>query len=167
MSGDTTETHAAQAEPDYSLITLDRERNYATCHGEGEAKYMQGPFYFDAHGVLLPEMLDGPARAELGRQAREAQAQAIAQQAYEKAMKDAGLEPDPNVKITAQAAAAPTAGQKFDNPASGEEMDLVAWAKGTATYNYPAAVKEFKRRYSRVVTSKANALTVLKDLNLA
>lgn len=142
---------------DSPQLRLDRSRHYSTVHGERSpddpiagVHFFQDGLPFDAQEVFVDGFLDdandkgGKARALVERRLRKLQGQATVADA--EAEEIAG---DP-----------PLPGQKKED---GNDLNLVAWARGDAQYLFALVRDAIANRYSQKVKDQRGAVECLLD----
>ncbi len=152
----------APAAPDYSKIKLDRSRPFDSCHpSENNAHFYQDHLYFTHGGELVVAMLDEHGHKALKRKTARAAAKKAAEEAFAKALVDAG-ENEADVAEVMKAAEAAGAEVVADPNA----IDLIAWAKGQRKYVFGQIRKAFSEQHSKVISDKRDALEWLVDNGL-
>ena len=140
------------------LVKLDKGKPFATvCPPENGAHFFQDGFYFDHHGVLAPDMLDGEANERLRKLENRKLADAAANEARRKFMEQSGLsaadlEGEDALTTVMQAATTDTAG-----------VDLVGWARGAKQYPFFAVRKAAKDQYAYAGDTRDAIITWMID----
>ena len=153
-----------------TVITLDRNRDYGTVHGEETkgAFFSQDGFHFDNEGNLLEHLMDAGAKERLARRIATDNAKKAAEAAYKKAMAEADMAepeaPAPAPVVTGRIAALD------DEPPAAEdkpEFDFRGWYLGTTKIQWFEVQKALKEHKSFVAGTKDNAAEFLStDLQL-
>jgi hypothetical protein len=145
--------------------TLDRSRPYGTVHGEETdgAFFEQDGYLFDNEGLLLEHLLSSDQKKSLELAKAKRHAAAMAQEAYEAAMKDAGMTdvpPGAPPVIVSENAPPPV-------PEPGDKVDLDGWMRGTHKYQFFAVTKAMREQFGFAASDKSSVVKFLQDaLNL-
>jgi hypothetical protein len=146
--------------------TLDRSRPYGTVHGETTdgAFFEQDGLLFDNEGLLLEHLMTAEQKKSLELVKAKRHAEAMAQEAYAAAMKDAGMTdvPPGAPPVIVSENAPPPAADPGD-----AKVDLLAWMKGEQKYQFFAVTKAMREQYGFAASDKSSVVKFLQDtLNL-
>jgi len=151
-----------------TVITLDRNREYGTVHGEdtGGAFYAQDGFHFDIEGNLLEHLMDKGAVTRLEKRLAVENATRKAEEAYKLAMAEAGqAEPEPvKVAPAKPGRIAVTPGE--DEPPAAEDVekfDFRGWYLGQNKVGWFEVSKALKTEMGYSANSKAAAAEFLSN----
>jgi hypothetical protein len=141
-----------------TVITLDRNRDYGTVHGEdtGGAAFEQDGFQFDYQGNIIEELMSPEATKRYNKRLATVKAQEAAKAAYEAALADSGMDAnDPD--------APRMMGAPGDPPPAEVKVDLRAWFLGQAKYGWFEVSRAIKEDHGFAPTSKTNAAQALSE----
>jgi len=148
-----------------AVIRLDRSKPFSECRGERapddphyRVHYWQGQLVgrdmvllpFDAHGELVPD--DGKTEPWIGKDTENKPVQHFP--LYNKPMRDLLERKRKRQSQIAAKVAEEDDLDVQDTEAVAEEVNLVAWLRGEARYEWPELQVAVKKRYSRIHQSK-------------
>ena len=145
------------------MLTLDKTRDYGRVSGHIEhddpmhgAVATQDGFLFDAYDNLIEKALTDADRKRLE--------EIVARNDALEAARARFLEIAPNTDPEQLAKIISV--ESLNKPSDDGEVDLVAWAYGTKTYNYAKVAKAFRDRFSQSPTNKRQGLEILAEHGL-
>lgn len=124
-------------------LRLDRTRKHSTVHGEvshGLAFYQDG-LPFNASGEIIMELVNTPERKAI----------------YERKMRKAQKKPAAAPADPAEAAAA----DADDDPASDDDVNIEAWARGLEKVEWTALQRYARKRFSKMFRGKEDLIEFL------
>lgn len=138
---------------DTPALTLDRSKHHSiVTPPEKGAHFEQNGFYFDYKGDLAEEWLTDATRERLRKIINKKEADKIARAARQKFMQEQGL---------SEADLAADADDQADAAAGDDEVDIVAWAKGTKKYRFFSVVAAVSKRYNFEGTDRHSIIEFL------
>jgi len=142
--------------------TLDKTQPFGEIHGiDGDARYEQNGFVYDAHCRLMRSRLTPDLKERLKRLEAELAAEQAAEEARQRVLADLGVAPAP-------APAPPTPPRVPQPPAVAPgTVDLDAWVRGRAEYPFDKVREAIKTTLKKHVTSLVDAIDAVgKALNV-
>ena len=147
-------------------IRVDRSRAHATIHGERgpddphrNAFFKQDGLYFDAEGALIPELVPDELKLKVEKKIRKLNGG------------KAPSEPPQAAPASENASTGDDAGSNGDEEdddddesetkLSGDDINLTAWLKGEANYQWFAIAKVIRERYQKNVSKAEDAVEFL------
>lgn len=135
---------------------MDRSKYYSTVHGERSpddpsrnVHFYQDGLPFDAHGILVPELVKSPEHKALVD--RKMKKLAAAMKAADTSADEDKSADDADEGDSANVSTASTA----------DDVNLEAWLRGEAKYHFFAIREAIRKRFSHNIKDQRNAIEIL------